>query len=124
LDALQTADVEAAQFQQAVEQAQGKAQEALAEAVQLRQAADQARAEAEQAIQAASAAVAEAEQLRQTMEQVKVETEVTHAAAPVDRSAMVASRIDEVQFRRLQEAEQARKSLGLMARLKAAWWGE
>jgi hypothetical protein len=36
----------------------------------------------------------------------------------------VASRVDEVQLRRLQEAEQARKSLGLLARLRAAWRGE
>jgi hypothetical protein len=41
--------------------------------------------------------------------------------ADADRPAMVASRIDGVQFRRLQEAERARKSLGLLLQLKAAW---
>ncbi|MGD0105487.1 MAG: hypothetical protein ABSC06_15815 [Rhodopila sp.] len=41
-----------------------------------------------------------------------------------DRPAIVASRIDEVQLRRLQEAEQARKSLGRLARLWAAWRGD
>jgi hypothetical protein len=42
---------------------------------------------------------------------------------PTDRPTMVASKIDEVQFRRLQEAEQARKSLGLVARLRNEWRG-
>jgi hypothetical protein len=37
---------------------------------------------------------------------------------------MVASKIDQALFRRLQEAEQARKSLGRLARLRTAWRGE
>jgi chromosome segregation ATPase len=132
LDALQTADSEATHLQQAVEQARSEAQEALrtaeAETAQLRQAADQARTEAEQATQAASAAAVEVEQLRQTMEQAGAETETARAAAqalePAGRAAMMAARIDQVQFRRLQEAEQTRKSLGRLVRLKAAWRGE
>jgi hypothetical protein len=77
---------------------------------------------------------AEAAQLRQAMEQAVREAEALRAAEvaraaaqamePTDRPAMVASKIDEVQFRRLQEAEQARKSLGLVVRLRAAWRGE
>jgi hypothetical protein len=35
--------------------------------------------------------------------------------AEADRPSMMASKIDEVQFRRLQEAEQARKSRGRLA---------
>jgi hypothetical protein len=46
------------------------------------------------------------------------------AATEADRPGMVAARIDEVQLRRLQEAEQVRKSLGLLARLRLAWRGE
>jgi hypothetical protein len=113
---------------------------AEAEATELRQAVDQSRAEATQdrqarteAEQAAQAAEAEATRLRQVAEQAAQEAEalrqaeVARAAAQAtvaDRPAMVASKIDEVQFRRLQEAEQARKSLGRLARLKAAWRGE
>jgi hypothetical protein len=77
---------------------------------------------------------AEAARLRQAMEQAVREAEALRAAEvaraaaqamePTDRPTMVASKIDEVQFRRLQEAEQARKSLGLLARLRAAWRGE
>jgi hypothetical protein len=41
-----------------------------------------------------------------------------------DRASAVTSRIDEVQFRRLQEADRARKALGLWERLKLAWRGD
>jgi hypothetical protein len=47
----------------------------------------------------------------------------TPGPAPDDRPA-VASRIDEVQLRRLQEADQARKALRRLARLRLAWRGE
>jgi chromosome segregation ATPase len=85
---------------------------AAAEVVQLRQAVERGRAEAMQAAQ-------EAEALR---------AEIAHAAAQAregdERPAMVASKVDEVQFRRLQEVEQARRSLGRWQRLKRAWRGE
>jgi chromosome segregation ATPase len=109
-----------------------RAGKATAEAALARALDAQTKAEAK-AIEA-EAAAAEAAQLRQAMEQAVRETEALRAAEvaraaaqamePTDRPAMVASKIDEVQFRRLQEAEQARKSLGLVARLKAAWRGE
>lgn len=89
-----------AEAKQARDDARSAAQAAEAEVTKLRQVADQARAEAAEALREA-ARVAEA-----------------------DRPSMVASKIDEVQFRRLQEAEQARKSLGRLARLRAAWRGE
>jgi chromosome segregation ATPase len=91
----------------AAEEVEQAIREAGAEIAQIRQAAEQARAEAQEAVRAAEAARAAA----QTQE-------------PTDRPSMVASRIDEVQLRRLQEAEQARKSRGRWARLKAAWRGE
>jgi hypothetical protein len=113
-----------------------------AEATQLRQTVDQARVEAIQhdrgpraeAEQATKAAEAEAVRLRQVAEQAVQEAEAlrqaevarvaTQAADTADRPTMVASRIDEVQLRRLQEAEQARKSLGRLARLRLAWRGK
>jgi hypothetical protein len=84
-------------------------------------------AKATEARQATQAAEAEVVQLRQVTEQAVQETEALRAGrakaadADADRPAMVASRIDGVQFRRLQEAERARKSLGLLLQLKAAW---
>jgi hypothetical protein len=117
-------EAEAEQLRQMIDQARADAREAVeaaeAEAAQLRQ----AHAEAEQA------AEAEATRLRQATEQAIQEAEalrqaeVARAAEAADRPAMVASKIDEVQFRRLQEMEQARKSLGRLARLRAAWRGE
>ena len=100
-------------------------------------AADQARADAEEA---AAAAETEAAKLRRDLEEALAaaaeararvtealrEAEVARTAAQsqTERPNMVASRIDEVQLRRLQEAEQARKSLGRIARLRLAWRGE
>jgi hypothetical protein len=104
---------------------------ALAAALEAQTTAEAKATEAERAVQAAEA---EAAQLRQAMEQAIQEAEAlraaevaratAQAAEPINRSATVASKIDEVQFRRLQEAEQARKSLPLLARLRAAWRGE
>jgi hypothetical protein len=129
--AIEAASVEAEQFRQAAEQArrtaakveaaieeaaieaEQAAQAAEAEIAQLRQAAEQARAEAQEAVQAA-----------ETLRQAEAARAAVQAPEPADRPAMVASRIDELQLRRLQEAEQARKALGRLARLKAAWRGE
>jgi hypothetical protein len=96
--------------------------------------ADQARAEAEKAAQAAArlkeAAELATSQAERAVQKAKAlrEAEIARAAAalmePAERPTMVASRIDEVQLRRLQEAEQARKSLGRLARLRLAWRGE
>ena len=100
-----------------------------AEVTQLRQSLGRALAD----VQEARRSAAEAVRLRQVTEQAVQEAEALRPAevarvaaqvADADRPAMVASKIDEVQFRRLQEAEQARKSLGLLARLRAAWRGE
>jgi hypothetical protein len=56
------------------------------------------------------------------LEQAKAATRIP--VEPVEtRPLAVASRIDEVQLRRLQEAEQARKARGRLARLRAAWRG-
>jgi hypothetical protein len=101
---------------------------AEAEAVALRVQLDQARAEAQQATQAAEA---EAARLRRATElavqEAKAlwETEAARAAREeVANRPTVASRIDEVQLRRLHEAEQARRSRSRLQRLKAAWWAE
>jgi hypothetical protein len=84
------------------------------EAAELRQALDQARQTAD----------AEAAALREALEQATQATRAAEAARDADRPSMVASKIDEVQFRRIQEAELARKTLGRLARLRAAWRGE
>jgi hypothetical protein len=112
------------------EERAGKATAEAAFATAL-EAQTKAEAQASEAEQATQAVEAEAAKLRQAAEQAIRETEALRAvgraasqAVDVDRLAIVASRIDEVQFRRLQEAERARKSLGLLARLKAAWHGE
>jgi hypothetical protein len=117
-------------------QLRGDAQEATqaveAEVAQLRQALGLARQEATE--QPIGVERARAEALQVALDQVRAEAEAlrqaevaraTEAARePAERSAMVASRIDEVQFRRLQEREQTRKALGRLARLRAAWRGE
>jgi chromosome segregation ATPase len=133
-----TAEAEAAHLSQAGDQALADAQEARRSAVAETIKLQQARAEAEQAAQAAEAeatrlrqavdlATSQAEQAVQEAKALR-EAEEARAAAqakePVDRPSIVASRIDEVQLRRLQAAEQARKSLGRLARLRAAWRGE
>jgi hypothetical protein len=101
---------EAVQLPDAVEQARADAEEvrrtATSEAIQLRQAAELAAREVEELRRAEAARVR------------------SQAADMTDRLAMVASKIDEVQFRRLQEAEQALKSLRKLARLRAAWRGQ
>jgi hypothetical protein len=101
---------------------------AEAEAEALRAQLDQARAEAQQATQAAEA---EAAQLRQATElavqEAKALWEAEAARAARKEAAnrpTLASRIDEVQLRRLQEAEQARRSRSRLQRLRAAWWAE
>jgi hypothetical protein len=92
-------------------------------------AAEQDRLDTEAAVKAAEV---EALELRQALEQARAEAEAlrqaeatrsTEVAKEADRPTMVASRIDEVQLRRLQEAEQGRKALGRLARLRAAWRG-
>jgi hypothetical protein len=100
---------------------------AEAEAEALRVQLDQARAEAQQAIQAAEA---EAARLRQATElavqEAKAlwEAEAARANREAANRPAVASRIDEVQLRRLQGAEQARRSRSRLQRLRAAWSGE
>jgi hypothetical protein len=91
----------------AIQKAREAAEQMRAEALQV--ALDQARTDAQEAVQIAEA-------LRQEVARATEAHKET-----VERPAMVASKIDEVQFRRLQEAEQARKSLGRLARLRAAW---
>ena len=101
---------------------------AEAEAVALRAQLDQARAEAQQATQAAEA---EAARLRRATElavqEAKALWEAEAARAAREEAAdrpTVASRIDEVQLRRLHEAERARKSRSRLQRLRAAWRAE
>jgi len=100
---------------------------AEAEAVALRVQLDQARAEAQRATQAAEA---EAARLRQATElavqEAKAlwEAEAARAVREAENRSTVASRIDEVQLRRLQEAERARRSRSRLQRLRAAWWAE
>jgi hypothetical protein len=113
-----------------VDQAEARATSALAllrdaaETLKTEQAAKVA-AEAK-AAEAQAAAEAKTAELQQTVDALQEEAArvATQAKEAADRPAMVASKIDEVQFRRLQEAEQARKSLGRLARLRAAWRGE
>jgi hypothetical protein len=60
-----------------------------------------------------------AEQTRTVSTMLEVDTALAAdqaRAEAAERPAMVASKIDEVQFRRLQEAEKAQKSLGRLAR--------
>jgi chromosome segregation ATPase len=94
---------------------------AEAKAMEAERATQAAEAEAAQLRQAAEQAVREAEALRAEVTRVTAQAAAEEAT---DRPAMVASRIDEVQLRRLQEAEQARKSLGRLTRLRLAWRGE
>ena len=100
---------------------------AEAEAVALRVQLDQARAEAQRATQAAEA---EAARLRQATElavqEAKAlwEAEAARAVRDAENRSTVASRIDEVQLRRLQEAERARRSRSRLQRLRAAWSAE
>jgi hypothetical protein len=100
---------------------------AEAEAVALRVQLDQARAEAQRATQAAEA---EAARLRQATESAVQdakalwEAEAARAVREAENRSTVASRIDEVQLRRLQEAERARRSRSRLQRLRAAWWAE
>lgn len=108
-----TAAEEVAQLRQAKAEAQQATKAAEAEIAQLRQAAEQARAEAKEALQAAEA-----------LRQAEATRAAPPAEKPADRPAMVASKIDEMQLRRLQEAERARKALGRLARLRLAWRGE
>jgi chromosome segregation ATPase len=133
-EALQAAEEEAERLRQAMEAVATAADQARADAAEAAAAAAARHAEAERAAQAAEAeaarlreaadlATARAEQAIQEAKALR-EAEVARAAEAVERPTMVASRIDEVQLRRLQEAEQARKSLGRLARLKAAWRGE
>jgi hypothetical protein len=107
--ASEEAEIEALASQQDRVESEAAIKAAETDAAELRQALDQARAEMEQA-------KAETEVLRQAEA-----TRVAEAAREADRPTMVASRIDEVQLRRLQEAEQSRKALGRLARLRAAW---
>jgi chromosome segregation ATPase len=112
------------------DQAEARATSALAllrgaaETLKTEQAA-KAAAEAK-AAELQEAVEAKAAELQQTIDALR--EEAAHAAAQAKevahRPALVASKIDEVQFRRLQEADEARKSLGLLARLRAAWRGE
>jgi small-conductance mechanosensitive channel len=118
-EATEEAETDALAAEQDRIEADAAIKAAEAEAAGLRHALDQARAEA---IAGAQAADEEIARLRLAVEQV--EAAARAPAEPVDRPTMVASRIDEVQLRRLQEAEQARKALGRMARLRAAWRGE
>jgi hypothetical protein len=99
---------------------------AEAEAVALRAQLDQARAETQQA-----ALAAEAARLRRAtdlaVQEAKALWKAEAARAAREEAAnrpMVASRIDEVQLRRLQEAEQARRSRSRLQRLRAAWRAE
>jgi hypothetical protein len=100
---------------------------AEAEAVALRVELDQARAEAQRATQAAEA---EAARLRQATESAVQdakalwEAEAARAVREAENRSTVASRIDEVQLRRLQEAERARRSRSRLQRLRAAWSAE
>ena len=101
---------------------------AEAEVEALRAQLDQAQAEAQQATQAAEA---EAERLQQATElalrEAKAMWEAEAARAAREEAVnrpTVASRIDEVQLRRLQEAERARRSRSRLQRLRAAWWAE
>lgn len=103
--AREAAEAEAAR----VREDAGKARTAEAEAARLRQEAEQARAEAAEAVRTAETLRA-AEKGR-----------TTEAAA--ERALQVASRIDEAQFRRLQEADEARRGLSLWGRLRTAWRG-
>jgi colicin import membrane protein len=101
---------------------------AEAEAVALRAQLDQARAEAQQATQAAEAEAARLQRATElAVQEAKVLWEAEAARAGREETAnrpAVASRIDEVQLRRLQEAEQARRSRSRLGRLRAAWWAE
>jgi hypothetical protein len=127
-----TVQLAQAEAGRAVERSRAEAdREALtraeAEAVALRVQLDQARAEAQRATQAAEA---EAARLRQATElavqEAKVlwEAEAARAVREAENRSTVASRIDEVQLRRLQEAERARRSRSRLQRLRAAWWAE
>jgi hypothetical protein len=94
----------------------------------LRAQLDWAQAEAQQATQAAEAEAARLQQATElAVQKAKAmwEAEAAHAAKEeaVNRPT-VASRIDEVQLRRLQEAERARRSRSRLQRLRAAWWAE
>jgi hypothetical protein len=109
----------------------GRAAECLraeAEVEALRAQLDQVQAEAQQATQAAEAEAARLQQATElAVQEAKAmwEAEAAHAAREeaVNRPT-VASRIDEVQLRRLQEAERARRSRSRLQRLRAAWWAE
>jgi hypothetical protein len=102
--------------------------QAEAEAEALRAQLDQARAEAQQATQAAEAEEARLRQATElAVQEAKELWEAEAARAAREEAAnrpTVASRIDEVQLRRLQEAERARRSRSRLQRLRAAWWAE
>jgi hypothetical protein len=100
---------------------------AEAEAVALRVQLDQARAEAQRATQAAEAEAARFRQVTElAVQEAKAlwEAEAARAVREAENRSTVASRIDEVQLRRLQEAERARRSHSRLQRLRAAWWAE
>jgi hypothetical protein len=113
-DATEEAETEALAAQQDRVETEAVIKAAETEAAKLRQALDQARQTAD----------AETAALREAVEQATQATRAAEAARDADRPTMVASKIDEVQFRRLQEAELARKTLGRLARLRVAWRGE
>lgn len=107
--AREAAEAEAVRVREDAEKVREAARTAQAEAAQLRKEAEQARAEAAEAIKTA-------ETLR-----AADKGQTTEAAA--ERALQVASRIDEAQFRRLQEADEARRGLSLWGRLRTAWRG-
>lgn len=106
--AREAAEAEAVRIREDAEKVREAARTAEAEAAQLRKEAEQARAEAAEAVRTA-----------ETLRAEKGRT--TEAAA--ERALQVASRIDEAQFRRLQEADEARRGLSLWGQLRTAWRG-
>jgi hypothetical protein len=99
--------------------------QAEAEVEALRAQLDQARAEAKQATQAEAARLRQATELAVQESKALWEAEAARAAREeAANRPTVASRIDEVQLRRLQEAERARRSRSRLQRLRAAWSAE
>jgi DNA repair exonuclease SbcCD ATPase subunit len=120
LEALAKAETELTQLRQATKTTERILREAESALVAERA----AKAKAEAAVDQARADAQQATQEVEALRQAEVARVAAQAMEPAERPAMVASKIDEVQFRRLQEAEQARKALGLVARLRAALRGD
>ena len=97
--------------------------------MQLRTAVEKALADAQEARLKADAEVSQfqhaAERTAREIEDLRAEAaRVPAQALDADRPIMVASKIDEVQLRRLQEAPSGPEVPRRLARLRAAWRGE